>query len=168
MIFVILGIIVLVLSFVIALATLIRDQRKLEEENRRLQKEELPAPKQAEVDILDNGDYATAQQPVPGQEPSDYQLHQTVSQAPDSAAQTKGQVDEEGVWWRGIVDKVEPVSKADDDEQKSIEAIRSELARLMTKPTPASLNNMPDQGQDDHDKHSSLAGEFSPRDIKRD
>ncbi|MEK7581257.1 MAG: hypothetical protein AAB512_03155 [Patescibacteria group bacterium] len=168
MIFVVLGIIVLVLSFVIALATLIRDQRKLEEENRRLQKEGPPSLKKLEVGMVDSGDGTTARQPVPGQEPSDYQLHQTVSQAPDAAGETKSQVDEEGVWWRGIVDKVEPESNASDDEQKSIEAIRSELAKLTTQKRPASLDNMPELGQNDHDKHNSLAGEFSPRDIKRD
>ncbi len=190
MIFAIVGILVLVISFVIALVTLIREQSKMDsiaagdEEDKDKGEDGPTSSKQAHVDPLLTH---KAEELSPHRESLDTSrvhmdvvaaasMHQVHPGLEDVAPQKDSVAEKPRVWWERLENDTESLEEKNEDE-KSIEKIREELAKLMsTKTKVVEEDEASDEGLivENPEKPtqgglaaSTLAGEFSLREIKK-
>lgn len=174
MIFAILGILVLVASFAIALVTLIREQGRLEDSENKSKVR--PSVIKAAPVVGDDHDLVVvdkAEEPVLAEKPL---VQQDVPEPAVDVDWRAGDgsvdlVDKPNVWWERLDGGADRVDEKDED-QKSIEKIREELAKLMStkvnmapEEKPAENNSVPELARSSFS--STLAGEFSLREIKK-
>lgn len=183
MIYVILGIIVLIASFIIALVSLVYEQNKLEKkqeealEQSGLLEANVQQDKVGDVhDIPKTGtEYGSWQntKPVLEKQKIDEGLPpEAYGGSPSAAGEQNANYSDEGAWWK----QLEQVSFQKDElpkseEDKSIEAIKLELAKMVSgRGGRVAIDKTQETGEteigDEQKKDQLLSGEFSLGDIK--
>lgn len=194
MIYVVLGIVVLIISFVVALISLVYEQRKVEERKSEQEAEDELA--EANTGFEPNYNQAgSAAEGIHSQASSgDFVTHglsggmqdkTTVGPLqpsgpsvlqPNLGDQTTSHGDSDDVWWNtlsagAILDES---AKATSDEDKSIQEIREELSKIILSKTGDSVHEPDTVGHDepsedtlDDNKQRVLAGEFSLGEIRK-
>jgi hypothetical protein len=180
MIFAILGIFVLVVSFVIALVTLVREQSNLENvddgqsiEGKKIVKSPIVSDK-----YVEQPDLHKLEELSPYQKPFDVTVgvrtSEDIVEKEDKglAAVTVGESFEgkPHVWWERLDEKDDSLGEKNEDEQ-SIEKIRQELAKLMSTKANTEVTDEPEAGLSQEPtlgglSASTLSGEFSLREMK--
>lgn len=186
MIFAIIGIVILVVSFVIALITLVREQNKLNDaEIESVESDMATAPERFKKVILDPDLTHRREEPKPYAQPLDVggahnaldsEILSEGSHNIESVQEAETIVGKPNVWWERLDDAGENLEEKNEDE-KSIEKIREELAKLMSTKTPASApmeteeeNLLVEKNQNPESndlRAKTIAGEFSLREIKK-
>lgn len=186
MLYVVIGITILIVSFIIALFSLVLEQKKVEERTSDEDVESGLAASGGEGESLGaehgeptadavGGDIVTqSRQPSPAV-PSSGDINPPFEQN-STGGDTAILAAHEDVWWNKISSNgaVVDSKSGDSDEEKSINAIRQELAKLtgnkigvgadvLDEPEP--VNNGP--SRIDAKARNLLAGEFSLGDIKK-
>ncbi|KKR78246.1 MAG: hypothetical protein UU23_C0001G0010 [Candidatus Curtissbacteria bacterium GW2011_GWA1_40_9] len=175
--YVILGIIVLIVSFVIALVSLVYEQRKVEERK---------SEEEGDLVVAANGGAGSMVPNVTQGQDTELPLGSsrlsTLSGANLPGDQTQldsrvvaSQTRDDDVWWNDLVGGSSGTGNVlpDSEEQKSILAIQEELARMTSAKTGTNSDQASLGGiSDDKDSHqvrskSFLSGEFSLADIRK-
>lgn len=160
MIYVILGIIILVVSFVVALISLIYEQRKVDE----LKSEE--GPEISTSDSIRRIEVENEKDEKLGQDNLMSAQEVTIKNVESEAVP-----EDENVWWKRLEDKTDGGIAPTKDEEASIQAIREELSKMIsTKNDPEEVIEAQEQNTFDRNEDKRqrvLVGEFSLRDVKR-
>lgn len=195
MIFAVLGIVVLVVSFVIALVTLVREQSRIDEVGSvetEDDKGRVDAPvleKDLSAESLRREMSGQGFNPLAGHKTEELNSHQEPLDMPDAHmaagsmvhdanASLEGAADvgardgkKPHVWWEKLDENGDSLDEKNEDEE-SIEKIREELAKLMSTKT----NVKEEEGLTVESRQTqiqsglgatTLAGEFSLREIKK-
>lgn len=188
MIYVVLGIIVLVVSFVFALISLVYEQRKLEKKQSELDEESglieanrgvgsaVDSMQTASVASSSSGAVVSATAQKSTDEPLNAPDYAPSSNAPAAdthlinASQSLGFSDD-GTWWKRLEkDALNRNEKPQNEEDKSIEEIRLELSKMISNKVDVGLREESVQedfeSRNEQKKKHLLAGEFSLGDIK--
>lgn len=183
MIFVFLAVFILVISFLIALSTLVVEQRSFE----RSQRENEDLTKKTQEHPQLNQDVATrnlASEETSvdlaslGENPSKADVMAASlggSYGADLGARTGasvnfGSASHKGAWWEGLIDKDSGMTgdaiPKTSDEAKSIELIKAELARIKeNKSGPSAAKTEDEPIAKQKVVSQGLSGEFSPKDM---
>lgn len=182
MIFAILGILVLVVSFVIALITLVREQGSIDDVGVAAKSEgdkDAVVVQTIKKEPVDRLVAHKAEELNPYQKPPDAPFANvtsgdTLDEASASLeAETPVGVSEgkPHVWWERLDERDDSLGETNEDEQ-SIEKIRQELAKLMSTKANTEVTDEPEADLSQEPTlggltASTLSGEFSLREMKK-